>query len=113
MARSSTHFIDVDGCVLHHLNEGPGEQWYTHHRCVEGAREALEAMEKNGDIIVLVTARPEWTRQILEDNLKFEGVPYHKLVMGLPNGDRHLHNDIRQGQLTAYAHNRERNEPWT
>ena len=44
--------------------------------------------------IVLTTSRPENYRQITIDELKYKGIPYHNLLMGLPHSQRVIVNDF-------------------
>ncbi len=92
--RRSTHFVDVDGVIIEHLNDGSSNQWNTKYmRAICGTIARFNLWEKAGDCIVLVTARPETLRAELEAWLRKNGLFWNQLVMGITSGSRFLYND--------------------
>lgn len=100
-----TYFIDIDGCVLRQCSDGPMKQWFTNYEVLPGSREYLNQLEMEGHHIVLVTARPEHSREWLMHMLANLCIVYHQLVMGITSGHRYLINDEKPSsqELTAYA----------
>lgn len=93
-----TIFLDVDGCVLRHRGEGACVQWSLGAgELLPGVREKLDAWEKAGYCVVLVTSRRECCRLDLERHLRALGLFWDQLIMGIPHGERVLVNDAKQG----------------
>jgi len=92
--RPPTFILDVDGCILEHLNQGSKEQWDPENaRLTSNAIDQLNEMHSVGGHIVLMTARPESLRYELEESLRNLGVFWDQLVMGVNNGSRVVIND--------------------
>lgn len=100
--KPKTYLIDIDGVVLEHLECGASQQWLTGSPDVIcTTKNTLDEIEAAGDMIVLVTARPEHYRPGLEALLLKAGVIYHKLVMGLTSGQRVIVNDCTDEKPVA------------
>ena len=109
--RPKTHFVDIDGCIFGHRNEGASRQWHDDLVLLPGVITELERWEKAGDHIVLTTARPEGLRSCLVHQLQTTGVIYHQLVMGVTSGHRIIYNDIKpEGGISCSAVNLVRNQ---
>lgn len=92
--RPTTYLLDVDGCVVEHMNKGSSRQWDLAFMLIlPNVVDWFDAREKEGAKIVLVTARPESLRGELEAWLREYGLYWHALVMGVTGGDRILIND--------------------
>lgn len=111
MGRPITRIIDIDGVLLHHYGAGSCKQWHAPNATIiDGTHDVLDAWEKAGDHIVLMTARPESTREELSRSLREQGIFWHQLIMGVASGLRVLINDYASdGQRTACALNLTRN----
>jgi hypothetical protein len=108
--KQKTVFADIDGLLVIHNGEGASRQWLLPHKLVDGAREFLDALEREGVYIVLVTARKECVREDTVQQLRWMGLIYDQLVMGLGSGPRYLLNDSKPGQPeTCFALTLERN----
>lgn len=101
-----TWFIDLDGTILEH--EGLFEKGEDY--LLPGAREFLNSIPPN-DIIVITTAREEWTKEDTLKNLKRLNIRFNHIIFNLPAGERIVINDIKpRGLKTAIAWNVERNK---
>ena len=71
----------------------------------------VNELYNNGNYIVLVTSRPESSREITVNQLENDGLKYHQLVMSLFHGTRILINDYSNTNPypTAKAINTKRN----
>ena len=95
-----TLFVDFDGTTFQHATEN----------ILPGTKEKFEEWNAAGYTIVITTARPssakEQTLRALDEN----GLKYHAIIFDLPNGDRVVINDIKEGKDRAFAINVERNK---
>ena len=110
--KSRTVIIDIDGVILQHKGEGASSQWLgdNYPALLPGAVEFFDALEKEGACIVLMTARKECTRGVLEVQLMQLGLYWDVLVMGVTSGQRVLINDAKpDGDASAIAIVVERN----
>ena len=105
-----TIFCDIDGTIFKYrafetFKTTPAEM-------TPGALEKLKEWESAGHMIVLTTARPERMRAHTAKELSENGVPWHKLVMGIGFGNRHLINDLspKSDENRAVAHNLSRDQ---
>ena len=105
--RCETHIIDIDGCIFEKIHKTASDQWVATPPVVEGFIEWLDAREKEGACIILMTARRESCRPELESMLAAAGVYYDELIMGITNGARIIHNDG-----PCWADKREVNQCW-
>lgn len=90
----NTYFIDIDGTLLEHIEDYENIEKYNTLRALPKAAEKTNKWYKNGDIIILTTARPERMRNITIEQLDNAGIKYHKLLMDLGGGIRYLINDV-------------------
>lgn len=108
-----TWIFDVDGTILVHKNEGACKQWSgpAFLELCPGVRETFNEIERNCGCIVLITTRPECARPWLEGNLRYYGLFWHHLIMGVPSGPRVLVNDSKPTHTgdTAFSLTVERN----
>jgi thiamine kinase-like enzyme len=87
---ASTIFCDLDGTVIKHENIPD----YTRGmELLPGAKEKIEQWRKDNAFIVFTTSRDEQYRTEMEKMLRYAGIIYEYLVMGLPPGPRYLIND--------------------
>lgn len=97
-----TVFCDLDGCVFKH--HGDIEAILTNPcKLLPGAKDAFKQWGHKGYTIVITTGRPESMRYITEQQIREAGLYYHKLIMGLPRGQRVVINDIKPGDATKTA----------
>ena len=110
MDKPKTIFCDIDGTLVHHtgdilrnVREPSG--------VLSNVVETIRDWDRRNYTIILTTGRKESTRAQTEKQLADAGIVYHTLLMNLPNGDRVLINDKKEGgkRNTAYAVNVVRN----
>lgn len=103
-----TIILDIDGCVLRHEGEGACHQWRP--RMLElgqpgevlpDVREKLDAWERAGHYIVLMTSRKESCRRDLEEDLRNANLFWDLLIMGVPHGERVIVNDAKRGGVAS------------
>lgn len=85
---------DIDGTIFGHH----GSIESIMHKPMEilpGVKEKFDTWRKNGDCIMLVTAREEYMRQLTQYHLSQFNIPYDHLIMGVGNGLRYLINDTK------------------
>lgn len=118
--KNATIICDIDGCLLKHknttlcdiimdYNENPTEKL-----ALDSVGNKISEWHKNGNKIVLITARPESMRELTIRQLNYNGIAYHHLIMGMNNGPRYLINDSsKDGDCKCYAFDLPRNEGLT
>lgn len=95
-AQYLTLFCDIDGTLITNRSVhfkpgiGNGEPLHENIACLQ------KRYEEGRYYIVLTTSRPEWARATTEKELKKHNIPYHRLLMGLPHGQRVLINDYAE-----------------
>lgn len=114
-----TLFIDIDGTLVsfpdtekEYRKIARGEQKLF---LLPGVREKLWEWESKGYKIILTTGRREMFRYETEYALKYAGIGYEQLIMGVGCGPRYVINDRKPGikngkKDTAFAINVDRNE---
>ena len=97
-------------CIRDSKNRGLSEQLNS--KLLEGAVKKFNEWDSNGYNIILITGRRESMRRETSEQLKFCGIFYDTLIMGVGGGDRVLINDRKPNSSrdTAYAINLNRNE---
>lgn len=96
-----TVFCDIDGVVVTHEDV---PSYDTGLRVLPGSIEKLQAWIDQGYMVVLMTARDPSFEDALRRSLATAGIPYHRLMMGLPSGPRFLINDRKPSAvLTSQA----------
>ena len=96
--RSRTYIFDLDGCLLRQGDRWPDIRIDDPVKALlPGVKKKLAEIHMRGDFILIVTARPEPYRSMTEWQLRTAGLMWHKLVMGLPTGQRILVNDTKPG----------------
>jgi dTDP-glucose pyrophosphorylase len=111
----STLFVDLDGTLINFdpgLHGQQGKFSDTIEVISNETRQELNKMFSQGNVIVLVTSRPENLREQLTKNLKMLDIPYNQIIMGLPGGPRALFNDQKDkmpGIEVAFSYNGVRN----
>lgn len=97
--RATTWLIDIDGTIF---EKSPGDatgQWFRPAMAVNKAREFINACEKQGDMIILITARKECLARETIEALKTLGFYWDKILFGVTNGPRIVINDGPCGHL--------------
>ena len=96
-----TYFIDIDGTIFKHLTN----------ELLEGAKEFLDRIYENDDMLILTTARHDTESKSTEEALSKHGIEYDMILYNLGNDERILINDSKpDGKQTAYSLNVKRNE---
>jgi len=106
----NTYFIDLDGVLIKHHGISHSHQILQPLTLLPGALSFLDKLERNGDTIILCTARKESHRSLLEAQLQIQGIFWDLLIMGLPHGQRFLINDKKNKRNMAFAINVCRND---
>ena len=95
-----TLFVDIDGTIFYHATNN----------IIPGTKEKFDEWNEKGYSIIITTARiRDWkdeTLRALDEN----GLRYHVIIFDLPNGDRVVLNDIKEGKNRAFAINIERDK---
>jgi hydroxymethylpyrimidine pyrophosphatase-like HAD family hydrolase len=102
-------FLDIDGTLLKHRNEGLSAVLTEKVEILPGVIEKLNEWEAKGYRIILVTGRSESMRSATERQLESLGIFYSVLIMEV-TGDRILINDKKpNGRIAASVINLDRN----
>ncbi len=92
MQKNNTIFCDIDGTLF---NYRKFESYKTSKPDIlDGAVEKMKAWKKEGHMIILTTARPEYLREHTVGELEEGGIPYDRLIMEIERGPRFLINDM-------------------
>ncbi len=91
-----TIFCDLDGTVIEHQDVPRYDRPL---QLLEGSKEKLAQWIDEGYLVVLTTARPLAEQPQLEQALRDQGVPFHRLNMGLPSGPRYIINDRKPSAM--------------
>lgn len=90
--KKNTYFVDIDGTIFVYRKF---ETYKTSEaEVIRSSKQFLQRVWDEGHMIVLTTARPEDLREHTEYELTKNGIPYHRLVMGIERGPRYLINDM-------------------
>jgi len=98
--------IDLDGTIVKHngYKEGGDE-------LLEGVKEFFERIPKE-DVVIILTSRES---KYMDETIRFlekNDIRFDHIIFDLPYGERILINGMKKsGMLTAYAINKERDEP--
>jgi len=108
--KSPTVFCDLDGTVykyrrFEHYQTEPAEV------CPQ-AKETLQNWKRDGVVIVMTTARPEYLREFTLSEMAANEIHHDQLVMGIGRGPRFLINDDdpSKDERRATAYSIRRNE---
>jgi hypothetical protein len=102
-----TLFLDIDGCLFRAWGElgqiislpfPPPEDYL-----LPGVKEKFHEWYFNNYNIILTTGRPESMREQTIQQLKYYGLHYDHLIMGLKHCHRTVINDARDGKISADA----------
>jgi hypothetical protein len=91
-----TIFCDLDGTVIEHQDVPRYDRPL---QPLAGSKEKLAQWIEEGYLVVLTTARPQSEQQQLEQALREQQVPFHRLNMGLPSGPRYIINDRKPSAM--------------
>ncbi len=91
-----TIFCDLDGTVTEHQDQPRYDRPL---QLLPGSKEKLAQWIDEGYLVILTTARPQSEEQQLEKALREQGVPFHRLNMGLPSGPRYIINDRKPSAM--------------
>lgn len=116
---SKTVIVDLDGCVFRHPNtkdttlsdifsvgKNPPDDYL-----LPGVVEAFNKWYTSGYFIVILTGRPESTRELTKKQLAYFNLFYDRMIMGVKHYPRIVINDTKpNGLVTAIACPIERNK---
>lgn len=90
--KKNTIFCDIDGTIFKYRQF----ETYTNTDAepIATTVEYLKNQEKQGHMIILTTARPEYLFDHTVLELEKNSIPYHKIIMGIERGSRYLINDM-------------------
>ena len=95
MEKKNTIFCDIDGTLFKYRKF---ESYKTSDpEVLEGVVEKMSHWKKNGHMIILTTARPEYLRDHTIFELEKNNIPYDRLIMEIERGPRFLINDMDPG----------------
>ena len=92
MEKKNTYFVDIDGTVFIYRKFGTYKT--SEAEVIKSSKQYLQKVWDESHMIILTTARPEDLREHTEYELKKNGIPYHRLIMGIERGPRYLINDM-------------------
>lgn len=96
-----TFIIDIDGVIFYHNTNV----------LINGIKEFFDKNIKDGDKVILVTARCDDKKAETIQNLAEYGIKFDEIIFNLPTGERILINDKKpKGMITAFSINTDRNE---
>jgi uncharacterized HAD superfamily protein len=83
----ANYLVDLDGTICDDI---PNEEFerYENAILIEGAKELLEELHKDGYTITYFTAREEKDRKVTLEWLKKKGLPMDGLIMDKPRGGK-------------------------
>lgn len=110
MDKKNTYFVDIDGTIFKYRKFETYET--SKAEPIASTVEYLVKAVKEGHMVVLTTARPEYLRRHTVKELEENEVPYHRLIMEIERGPRYLINDMDPNNpgKRAIAINVERNK---
>lgn len=100
-----TYFLDIDGTLLRHIDDFENIHNYPRLEALPDAAAKTTKWHCDGHLIILTTARPESLRSLTEQQLRFAGILYDVILMGIGAGERILVNDVEsfyRSKATAY-----------
>ena len=80
MEKKETYFVDIDGTIFKYRKFETYQS--TKVEIIPSTLEWLNSKSKEGHMIILTTARPEWLREHTISELKENKVPWTRLIMG-------------------------------
>ena len=99
--RRRTVFLDLDGTLCESSPD------WRELEILPGVREIFRKLDEEHACVVIVTARKESHRSVVERKLLAAGLFWDHLLMGVGNGERVLVNDRGAVAVTC-----EKNKPW-
>ena len=90
--KKNTYFVDIDGTIFKYRKFETYET--SKAEPIESTVEYLNKASKEGHMIILTTARPEYLRNHTVVELHENYIPYDRLIMGIERGPRYLINDM-------------------
>ena len=89
----STYFFDIDGVIYENGSEYWKPKW-GENKIFEKSKDKINELFEKGNLIILVTSRPESFREITTKQLEKDDLKFHQLIMGIFHGTRILINDF-------------------
>ena len=108
--KKNTYFVDIDGTLFKYRKFETYET--SKAEPIESTVKYLTEAVKEGHMVILTTARPEYLRRHTVKELEENEIPYHRLIMEIERGPRYLINDMDPNNPgeRAIAINVERNK---
>lgn len=92
MEKKKTIFVDIDGTIFKYRKFDTMES--TPAVINWGVVKYLQAMNDEGHMIVLTSARPESMYKFTADEMNHNNIPFSRMVLGIERGPRILINDL-------------------
>ena len=92
MKKYNTIFCDIDGSIFKYRKFEKYQEESP--EVLPGVQDKINEWYKQGHMIILTTARPEYLRKHTELELSVNNIPYHRLIMQIERGPRFLINDM-------------------
>lgn len=89
----ATLFVDIDGTLVESSGQFFEPKWGQTAKIPDNATIINKLFMSNKVNIILTTSRPEKYSAVTEEQLKREGIQYHKIIYGLHHGRRIVIND--------------------
>ena len=88
----TVRIVDIDGTVL---SKGEGSNLDEHPEVLPGAVEKVNGWFEQGDLVVFMTARPEFLEPLTRRQLDWAGFRYNHLILGVKpySHDIHIYDD--------------------
>lgn len=90
--KKNTYFCDIDGTIFKY------RKFETYHSTeaqpIQATVDKLNEWYDDGHQIILTTARPEDLRELTNNELIKNGIPFDRLIMGIERGLRYVINDM-------------------
>lgn len=109
-----TIIVDIDGCIFEHVGKGAALQWSDNMKLLPGVVEKFNEWEAKSAHIILITARKECCRELLERQLRSHRLFWDQLIMGVTSGRRYIYNDEKTPNVpSCFGITLPRNEGFT
>jgi len=92
MKKYNTIFCDIDGSIFKYRKFEKYQEESP--EVLPGVQDKINEWYKQGHMIILTTARPEYLRKHTELELSVNNIPHHRLIMQIERGPRFLINDM-------------------
>ncbi|MEW5805731.1 MAG: phosphoheptose isomerase [Patescibacteria group bacterium] len=89
------YLVDIDGVICEDIPNEEPERMKTAQE-IPGARETINQLYNQGNIITFFTARTEDLAEITADWLNQRGFKYHRIIFNKPRGGNYVYIDDKE-----------------